>query len=550
MLLRGTAIVSVLTLLSRLLGFVRDLLVAKLLGASLFADAFFVAFRIPNLLRSFVAEGALTSAFTPVFSSALTKSKDEARETVRRIIGFLLVITLALTALLVVFAPAIIDLMAPGFRGKGSKFELCVKLTRMMAPYIACVSLIALINAALNALNIFGASAWAQVVMNLVLIVGALLATPFDLTTATVVLALSVLIGGVIQVLFQVPACRRSGLSLKPSARLFSRDVRDVVKLMIPATLGASVYQITIFMSTILSSLLPSGSVSWLFYADRVAQFPIGVFSVALASVLLPALANASAKSDDSAFTRNLSNSLRYTSFCIIPMSVGIAVLSLPITKLLFERGAFDQVSSLKTALALQALCFGLWASSCYSMLARAFIARKDTLTPSLIGIASLMINLIVSLSLMGALKVGSDAGYITRTLGALQIAVTGVFPFSSNLGHVGLAAASSVAALASLVFTLWLFRFKLGVFPWSDFISATWRSLGASLCMAVVVKLVIGTIQNPVWACVFGMFLGAATFIVASFLVNSRELKEALLVARAKLRKRGKTPPCCESRS
>lgn len=538
MLLRGTAIVSVLTLLSRLLGFCRDLLVARLLGASLFADAFFVAFRIPNLLRSFVAEGALTSAFTPVFSSALTKGKDEARETVRRIIGFLLLITLALTGLLVVCAPAIIDLIAPGFRGDGSKFELCVKLTRMMAPYIACVSLIALINAALNALNIFGASAWAQVVMNIVLIFGAFVATPFDLTTATVVLAVSVLIGGVVQVLFQVPACRRSGLSLKPSARLFSRDVRDVVKLMIPATLGASVYQITIFMSTILASLLPSGSVSWLFYADRVAQFPIGVFSVALASVLLPALSNASAKSDDSSFTRNLSNSLRYTSFCVIPMSVGIAVLAVPITKLLFERGAFDQVSSLKTAIALQALCFGLWASSCYSMLARAFIARKDTLTPSLIGLVSLMINLVASLSLMGTLKVGSDAGFISNALGAIQMGMTRVFSVSLSLGHVGLAAASSIAALASLALALLLFRFKLGVFPWSDFISATWRSLAASLCMAMVVKLVIGTVQSPLWVCVFSVFLGAITFIVASFLVNSRELKEALLVTRAKLSK------------
>jgi putative peptidoglycan lipid II flippase len=535
-LLRGTAIVSVLTLLSRLLGFVRDLLVARLLGASLFADAFFVAFRIPNLLRSFVAEGALTSAFTPVFSTSLKEGKDAARATVSRIIGFLLIVTTVLTLGLIIFAPNVIDLIAPGFRGEGSKFELCIELTRLMAPYIICVSLIALLNSALNALNIFGASAWAQVVMNLVLIAGAILASPFDLSNATLILALSVLLGGFVQVATQVPACKKSGLSLRPSFKMLSRDVADVVKLMIPATLGASIYQITIFMSTVLASLLPSGSVSWLFYADRVAQFPIGVFSIALASVLLPALSNASARSDESAFSRNLGNSLRYTSFCIIPMSIGIWALALPITSLLFERGAFDAVSSGKTAQALQALCFGLWASSCYSMLARAFIAKRDTLTPSLIGIASLLVNLIASLVLMGPFADYGDTGLITGSLVKLQIITRYILPINLQLGHAGLALASSIAAVVSMILALFLFGAKIGTFPWRDFIVASLKSIFASACMALAIALFRGFWQTPLLACIMGILIGVATFLVVSFLIGSRELKESWNVIRTRL--------------
>jgi putative peptidoglycan lipid II flippase len=337
-LLRGTAIVSALTLISRILGFARDLLVARLLGTSIFADAFFVAFRIPNLLRSFVAEGALTSAFTPVFTSSLSQGNDSARLAMRRTIAFLLTLTGILTALLIVAAPDVVRLLAPGFEKNTEQFSLCVELTRIMAPYILCVSLVAMLNAALNALNIFGTSAWAQIVMNVVLISGALIAIPFDSQTATKILAISALLGGIVQILAQIPTALRSGLSLIPSFQLLSREVREVVTLMIPATLGASVYQVTIFLVTILASLLPTGSVSWLFYADRVAQFPIGIFSIALASVLLPALSHASARADIDSFRRNISNSLRFTSFCVIPMAAGIWGLALPITRLLFVR--------------------------------------------------------------------------------------------------------------------------------------------------------------------------------------------------------------------
>ena len=533
-LLRGTAIVSLLTLLSRIFGFVRDLLVASLLGASPFADAFFVAFRIPNLLRSFVAEGALTSAFAPVFASALASGKERARQTLKRVTGFLIVTTSIITLGVIIYAPAVVHTLAPGFHSETDKFELCVQLTRVMAPYILCVSLIAMLNAALNALQIFGTSAWAQIIMNIVLIIGALLAIPLSIESATIALSLSVLLGGFVQIISQLPACHRAGLSLKPSFRFFHPDIGEITRLMIPATIGASVYQITIFIATVLASLLPSGSVSWLFYADRVAQFPIGIFSIALASVLLPALANASAKSDRSSFNRNISNSLRYTSFGIIPMAAGIWALSLPITQMLFERGAFTFESSLNTSRAIQALCFGLWASSCHSMLVRAFIARKDSVTPTLIGLIALSVNLSASLLLMGPLAVNDNSNAAVKALAVLQATIISIAPINFNLGHIGLASASAIAAITSLVLVITLFCFKIGGFPWRIFTKSTIRSLLASLGMVWAINQVTTTFQAGATAtCIIGTFVGISTYILILLVLRSPELRDTLALAR-----------------
>ena len=538
MLLRGTATVSILTLLSRVLGFVRDLLVAKLLGASLFADAFFVAFRIPNLLRSFVAEGALTSAFVPVFSSILARDQDEAFLSFRRVLGFLIFLTTPLTLLGIFFSPEIVDFLAPGFSQDQEKWHLCTSLTRIMMPYIACVSVIAMINSALNALHIFGASAWAQVTMNLVLIVGALLAITTDPNTSTFILSYSVLLGGIIQIVVQVPTCLRTGLSLVPSFSILSRDVAEIVSLMVPATLGASVYQLTIFIATLLASMLPSGSVSWLFYADRVAQFPIGIFSVALASVLLPALSTASARADTDAFQQRLGDSLRFTSFVIIPMAAGIWELALPITQLLFERGAFSHESSIMTSYALKALAVGLWATSCHSMVVRAFIAKKDTLTPTIIGIVSLIVTVLASLLLMGPIT--TPSGAIAVWLQGLQSLLYSLISTRVAFGHWGLATASSVSAFCSLILILSLFSLKLGRFPWRSFAASTIRSLLAALCMVVALKLYVPYASSAIVACLVGIPLAAATYGLTSFLLRSPECEETLrMVRRASQRNR-----------
>jgi len=539
-LLRGTAIVSLLTLLSRILGFVRDLLVARLLGASLFADAFFVAFRIPNLLRSFVAEGALTSAFTPVFADCVAQGKDHARHVFRKLSGFLFLVTVALGALLFSFAPEMVSLFAPGFLGDSEQFHLCVRLTQVMAPYIVCVSLIAMLNAALNTLQIFGTSAWAQVIMNIVLIVGALFAIPFAPQTATLILASSVLIGGIVQIAAQIPACSKAGLSLMPSFSIFCLEVRSVVTLMLPAILGASVYQLTIFIATVLASLISTGSVSWLFYADRVAQFPVGIFSIALASVLLPALANASAKADRSSFNRNIANSLRFTSFFILPMSAGIWALALPITQMLFERGEFTAESSLQTALALQALCLGLWATSCHSMIVRAFIARKDTVTPTLVGVASLTVNVIASLLLMGSITVNNSPTKLVVFLGRLQRALIEATGVSGSMGHVGLALASSIAAFISLILVITFFCARIKSFPWRAFLIPCLRSTLASLVMVFCIQETIPLARNPGAACAMGISTGSLAFFIASWFLRSTELRDAVQAVKARLTRFG----------
>jgi putative peptidoglycan lipid II flippase len=492
----------------------------------MFADAFFVAFRIPNLLRSFIAEGALTSAFVPVFSSSLSQGRASAQATLSRICGFLLCLTVPITALGILFAPEVIHFMAPGFAAEGGKLALAISLTRWMMPYIVCVSLIALLNSALNACGIFGASAWAQIIMNVVLIIGALCATPFLPHTATLILAISVLVGGIAQLVAQIPACRRADLSCFPTIKIFSADVGEVIKLMLPATIGASVYQLSIFFSTILASFLAEGSVSWLFYADRVAQFPIGIFSIALASVLLPALSRASASADSADFTSNLANSLRYTSFLIIPMSAGIWVLSLPIVRLLFERGEFSFESSVRTSQALQALVLGLWATSCHSMIVRAFIAKKDTITPTVIGAFSLIVSLFFSLLLMGPILYSGEsliAGILQKSQNVLQ----NCFPWVPPLGHVGLALASSISAFSSLALVLLFFRTAIGRFPWSAVLPSTFLSLASAAVMIFTVQPLISLVTAPLLQCLIAVFAGGFVYAGLLFLARSRELAE-----------------------
>jgi putative peptidoglycan lipid II flippase len=534
MLLRGTAIVSLLTLLSRCLGFFRDLLVARLLGASLFADAFFVAFRVPNLLRSFAAEGALTSAFVPVFSSALARGKEDANAAFKRVAGFILYLTIPLALIGIAFAPEILSVIAPGFSESPEKLSLTIELTRMMFPYIICVSLIAMLNSALNTLKVFGASAWAQVIMNVVLIIGALCALPFDPKQATTILAISVLIGGVVQVVAQVPACRKAGLPISAARDVRSPEVKEVVRLMIPATIGASVYQLNIFISTLLASLLAEGSISWLFYADRVAQFPVGIFSVALASVLLPTLANASASADTNKFTSGLSDSLRFTSFAILPMAGGIWALAIPLTSLLFERGAFSHTSTLMTAAAIQALAIGLWASSCYSMVMRAFIAKKDTVTPTLIGICTLTVYIVSALVLMGPIQPSDDR--IISAITSLQAAAISHLPPVIPQAHVGLALASSIGALFSLVLAISVYTLKIGTFPFRSFLAALARSLAATIVMILAVRVLTPFNAHPLVACAIGTVLGVVTYTVTVLGLRSREMRETIALVQRKL--------------
>ncbi|MBX7144182.1 MAG: murein biosynthesis integral membrane protein MurJ [Oligoflexia bacterium] len=533
-LLRGTGLVGILTLLSRIFGFVRDMLVARLFGTGTYADAFFVAFRIPNLLRSFVAEGALTSAFVPVFASELKHGREAANNALRSILSLLCWFTLLLTLLGIAFSPQIVAFFAPGFQADAQKFGLTVQLTQVMMPYIMCISVIALVNGALNSLHVYGASAVAQIVMNLVLIAGALAAALFDMQGAALVLSASVLIGGLAQIIAQVPALKRAELHLGFSRSIWSPASRSVVKLMLPALLGATIYQFNIFLSTLLASCIGEGAVSWLFYADRVTQLPIGIFTISLASVLLPNLSRAHAEGNTSAFQTSIIDSLRYTSFVILPVSTVLIVLAGPLVEVLFQRGAFNAESTQQTALAVQAYALGLWAVSCHSMLVRAFIAQKDTVTSTIVGLISLVVSFASSLLLIGPLP--EAAGGISAIVREAQSALALLTP-TMDLGHAGLALASSIASFVSLILIATLLSRRIRGISWAAFLVPTAKVIFVCLGMAACMRLCF-SLSSPYAIVALALPVGIISFSLLAKLLGLQEFEETLRLIRRTISK------------
>lgn len=531
MLLRGTAIVAILTLVSRLLGFVRELLVAILFGASAIADAYFVAFRIPNLLRSIFAEGALNGAFVPVFSDSLAQSKERALLVSRAVSTILIGSTIIISVIGIIAAPYIVSLLAPGFIGT-ERYEICVLLTRIMFPYILFVSLVALINGALNSVNVFGASAIAQILMNMVLVIGACAAMSLEAYDAAEMLAWSVLVGGLLQVLAQLPKLNKNGLSIIPTTNIFLPEIKLIGKLFLGALLGAAVYQITIFIGTQLASLLPSGSVAALSYADRLVQLPIGVFSLALSSVLLPILSRAHATQDGDAFEKNLLGSLRYSTFLLIPLSVCIMVLSEPLVRLLFERGKFTAEDSKATAELVRFYAIGIWGVSCHSIAVRGINALKDTLTPSIIGTGILLCSTILSIFFMGRVLSTSWFGQIIST-------IQNTLPSSPySLGATGLALSSSITfsvAFLSALLVLWAKKnFKLiplgGTFL---------TSLGASGVGAFFAVSFIPHSDSDLIHCISRVALFFVGWLITIFFSQSPEFNECGKLFRNFLRNR-----------
>jgi putative peptidoglycan lipid II flippase len=539
---RGTAIVGSLTLLSRLLGFIREVLIARLFGASSLADTFFVAFRIPNLLRSIFAEGALTSAFVPVFAEQLKHGQNQAKDAFCSIATLLLIITSILTVIGIYFASQIVTLIAPGFVSTPERFNNCVLLTQIMLPYIIFVSFIALVNGTLNSVKIFGISAFAQVVMNITLIIGAFTAGYFEAYQASCVLAWSVIVGGFVQVVSQLPALKRAGFPIFFIANPISKSSIEVCNLILPAILGATVYQLTIFINTQIASDLEPGSVSWLSYADRLVQLPIGVFTIALSSVLLPTLSKSLVDKDEKSFSENLINALRYTSLVIIPMSVMLMIFSKFFVAIIFQRGAFDQLDTQQTASIVAAYSFGLFAVSAHSLMIRAIQAKKDTVTPALIGIVTLVITLILSLIFIGKpyshnQEVQTAAFSVTHLRESLLQFFQTFLPNTWNtyisnieLGAVGLALASSIAMIISMLICMLIIKKRHPLLKWTGFIR--------SICEVSVATLLAWSstlfILNPV----FSFVIFNVILLLLLFLMGNKEFKETFdLIRRYYLR-------------
>jgi len=390
-LLRALGAVSSMTLVSRILGFVRDLLIARMFGAGAATDAFFVAFKLPNLLRRIFAEGAFSQAFVPILAEYRNRRGEaETRHLVDHVAGTLAVALVAVTAIGILAAPAIVWLSAPGFAGNPEKFALTVELLRITFPYIVFISLTALAAGILNTYSRFSVPAFAPALLNLSFIAFALWFAPmFDPPVKA--LAWAVFVGGLLQLAFLLPFLSRLRLLPRPRWGLRDEGVRRVLRQMGPALFGVSVGQLSLLINTIFASFLVSGSVSWLYYADRLMEFPTGLLGVALGTILLPSLARSYADQTTDEYSRLLDWGLRLTLMLAAPASVALAVLSLPLVATLFHHGAFGAHDVAMTRAALMAYSVGLIGLIAVKVLAPGFYARQDVRTPVRIGIITLL---------------------------------------------------------------------------------------------------------------------------------------------------------------
>jgi len=514
---KAAGVVGLATMLSRVFGFIRDVVVARYFGAGLATDAFFVAFRIPNLLRRLFAEGSLTIAFVPVFTEYLkTKSRQDAFELARVAFTLLSVILAVVSIAGVLLSPAIVTLMAPGFRAAPDKYALTVLLTRIMFPYIFFIALVALCMGILNSLRHFATPALSPVILNLCMIAAAL--TLQDCFAEPVVaLAVGVMIGGFLQLAVQLPVLFRLGVSLRPDFRFGHEGVRRIGLLMLPAAFGAAVYQINIFIGTLLASFLPEGSVSFLYYADRIVELPLGIFGIAIGTAALPSFSDQVARGQYDEMKRTISFSLRLMLFITIPAMVGIIALQEPIISVLFQRGEFDPRSAVLTAQALFWYAVGLWAFSTIRVVVAAFYALQDTKTPVRIAVAALIVNTACSVALMFPLK------------------------------HSGLALATSIASAVNVLTLGWLLRKRIGRFLDASFWGSLARVTAAAAVMGVAVSLTIHVLgwdvtapfRHRVTVLGAGLAAGIAVFSICAAALRCPEMTTLAGMVRRRLGRR-----------
>jgi putative peptidoglycan lipid II flippase len=404
-LLRALATVSGMTLLSRILGFVRDFVVARAFGAGLETDAFFVAFRLPNLLRRMFAEGAFSQAFVPILAEYKNKRGEDATRTlVSHVASALGLVVLVISVLGAIFSPAVIQATAPGYADDPDKFALTAELTRITFPYIFFMSLVALSGGILNTWSRFAIPAFTPVLLNLSFIGMALLAAPY-FDKPIMALGWGAFIGGLAQLILQIRPLMKIGMLPRFALDFSDPGVRRILKLMAPAVLGVSVSQISLLINTAFASFLPSGSVSWLYYADRLMEFPSGLLGATLGTILLPSLSKIHASDKPEEFSSLLDWGLRLTLMLTLPSSFALALIGIPLVSTLFLHGAFTIPDVYHTRDALMAYSLGLTGLILVKVLAPAFYARQDIRTPVKIGIMSLVITQLMNLAFIGPLQ-------------------------------------------------------------------------------------------------------------------------------------------------
>jgi len=505
--IKAASVVGAATLLSRTLGYIRDAVIAWYFGAGLNSDAFIAAFRIPNLLRKLLGEGSISNAFVPVLTDYLAKDgKVEAFRLARSALWVFSVILAVVSICGIILSPLIVKLIAPGFMDSPGKVALTIVLTRIMFPYIFFIGLVALCMGILNVFGHFATPALAPVLLNLSMISSVFFLCP-HFSQPVLGLAIGVMIGGGLQLALQLPAMIRQGFIFRQEASIFHPGLKKIGRLLPPVIIGGAVYQINVLVGTLLGSFLQEGRVTVLYFADRLVQFPLGIFAIAAATAVLPSLSRQAASNDTAAFKDTFNYCIRLTLFLTIPSMVGLIILREPIITLLFQRGEFSLQAVRLTARALLYYAIGLWAFAAVRIVSATFFALKDTRTPVVMATVSIAANIGLGIGLM------------------------------KPLDHGGLALATTLASVLNLGLLVYALRKKLGSLGWTRIAQSAAKTLGSAAIMGAVVwavaRLLIptegGALSERVVALLVCMIIGLVVFGVCSYIIKSPEFASAV---------------------
>ena len=505
---KAAGVVGAATLASRLMGYIRDVVMSWAFGTGLAADAFYVAYRIPNLLRELLAEGSMSAAFIPVFTETLTKeSKESARHLANAVFARLLAVLVIVTLLGILFAPYVVKVVAWGwaYKAQHDKYVLGVTLTRIMFPYLLFIGLAALAMGMLNSLRSFLTPALSPVMLNIMTITAVVLSIQF-LSEPILGVAVGVVLGGMCQFLIQVPGLKKQGMMIRPQFAPTHPNVKKIGRLALPVFFSSSVTQFNIFIGTIFASFLATGSITYLFYGMRFIHFPLGIFGIAIATAVLPTMSAQAARREHDEFLKTLSLGLRLVFFIMFPAMAGLITLRVPIVNLLLEHGQFDRISTAGTAAAILYYAVGLWAFAGVRIIAQAFYALQDTKTPVKSAVLALCANILFS---------------------AIFIAWT-------PLQHGGLALATSLAAMINIGMLTVQLRKKIGRMDGSRILRSLLKIIPASICMGVIGWWVstqsvwegVGNTAYKAELLIGGMAASLFFYIFVMWMLRSEELK------------------------
>lgn len=515
----AAGLIGAATFSSRILGFIRDMVLARLFGATAAADAFFVAYRVPNLLRELFAEGSMSAAFIPVFTEYHTRrTKREAWELASAMFTTLLTIVTLIMLLGIVSAPGIVWVLAPGFHDDPSKLALTTLLTQLMFPYLVFISLAALAMGILNSLRAFAAPALSPVFFNIFIIGCAVFVSP-SLAEPIYGVAIGVVAGGAAQFAMQLPGLRTRGMLMGFRFQPGHPGVKRVGQLLLPSLLGLSVTQVNITISTILASFFAGGP-TYLFYGMRLIQFPLGIFGVALATAILPTLSAQASKGAWDELRGTLAFGLRMILFIILPAMLGLILLRTPIVHLFFEHGTFTAADTEGTALAVLCYAVGLWAFAGVRIIVAAFYSMQDTRTPAFTAVGAVLANLVFSLLFMDALR------------------------------HAGLALATALAGMLNVGILVMVLNRRLGGIDWPSVGRSASRVVIASIPVGIACLWIAGLDvwdRQGEWGAkaimlFVGIGLSLTGYVGAHAIMRSEELDIFLNMVKGKFRRMTKT--------